>query len=212
MAKRPLAGAVKRRLARDIGVVAATRFYRTALAHTVGRLAADPRWCTYLSVTPDAALAERCWPSWPGLTFVPQGAGDLGARMQAAFDGLPPGPVVVVGSDIPGIAPAHIARAFKLLGQADAVLGPAADGGYWLVGLKRRPGRLTPFAGVPWSTNQALAATLANLRGRAVALASTLNDVDAGTDYMRERGRVERLLPCSASARGQRQARLGSRL
>ena len=187
MAKRPQAGAVKRRLARDIGVGLATRFYRNALARTVQRLAADPRWRTYLAVTPDAALTEACWPRVANLTLIPQGRGDLGQRMQSLFDRLPPGPVVVVGSDIPAVRPAHIAQSFKLLGAADAVFGPAEDGGYWLAGQKRCPKGLAPFANVPWSTDDALAATLANLRGRSVAFAATLSDVDTGEDYARER-------------------------
>jgi hypothetical protein len=197
MAKRPVAGAVKRRLARDIGTVPATRFYRTTLAHTLQRLACDPCWQTYLAVTPDAALPEACWPSPATVTRISQGRGDLGARMQAVFDSMPPGPVIVVGSDIPAIRPGHIAHAFRLLGRADAVFAPAQDGGYWFVGLKRAPRRLAPFDGVPWSTEQALAATVANLRGRIVAFASTLSDVDTECDYRRERERVERFLPVS---------------
>lgn len=193
MAKRPVAGAVKRRLARDIGDVAAVRFYRAVLAHTVMRLGADPRWRTYLAVTPDVSLTEACWPFLPNLTRIPQGHGDLGARMQSVFDRLPPGPVVIVGSDIPAIRAAHVASAFKRLGCADAVFGPAQDGGYWLVGQKRTPGRLRPFEGVPWSTDQALAASVANLRGRKVAYAPALCDVDRGQDYTRERSRAERL-------------------
>ena len=124
MAKSPVAGRVKRRLARGIGDVAAIRFYRNALNHTVARLGADPRWRTYLAVAPDHAVAAPYWPSAGKIPHILQGAGDLGARMQALFDRLPPGPVVIVGSDIPRISPAHIAHAFKLLGRADAVFGP----------------------------------------------------------------------------------------
>ncbi len=72
MAKRPVAGAVKSRLAgglargdSGIGTVGATRFYRTALRHTLVRLGTDPRWQTYLAVSPGSALMEGCWPSWP---------------------------------------------------------------------------------------------------------------------------------------------------
>jgi rSAM/selenodomain-associated transferase 1 len=195
MAKRPIAGAVKRRLARGIGSAGAIRFYRTTLAQTLLRLGADPRWRTYLAVTPDAALAETCWPSHPLVTRVPQGHGDLGARMQTLFDSMPPGPVVIVGSDIPAIRACHIARAFRLLGRADAVFGPAQDGGYWLVGMKRSPRRLAPFDNVPWSTEQTLAATLANLHGRTVAFCSTLSDVDTAQDYRRER-RNTSSVPC----------------
>lgn len=193
MAKRPVAGSVKRRLARDIGVVAAMRFYRSTLANTVMRLARDPRWHTYLAVTPDTATTEPCWPAARNVPRIAQGAGDLGRRMQALFDGLPPGPAVIIGSDIPAIRPPEIARAFALLGRTDAVFGPASDGGYWLVGLRRAPHRLTPFANVAWSTERALTATLENLRGRTVAFAATLSDVDTAQDYERERKNAERL-------------------
>ena len=197
MAKQPRAGAVKRRLARGIGAVAATRFYRATLRHTVMRLAADARWRTYLAVAPDAALSETCWPSWPRVPRIAQAQGDLGARMQALFDGMAPGPVILVGSDIPGISPAHIAEAFRLLGQADAVFGSARDGGYWLVGFKRSPGRLAPFHDVPWSTDRALAATCANLKGRRIAFAATLGDVDTADDLKSQGGDVERLVRSS---------------
>ena len=196
MAKRPVAGRVKRRLAREIGDIAALRFYRTTLANTVMRLGTDPRWRTYLAVTPDASVTASCWPSPPKLSRIPQGEGDLGQRMQSLFDSLPPGPVVIVGSDIPAVRPAHVARAFDLLGPAEIVFGPATDGGYWLVGLKRSPRQLVPFAGVPWSTKEALAATAANLAGRIIAYAPTLSDVDSIQDYRRERKFSERF--CSA--------------
>jgi glycosyltransferase A (GT-A) superfamily protein (DUF2064 family) len=105
--------------------------------------------------------------------------------MQRLFDRAPPGPLVLIGTDIPGITPAHIAAAFRLLGRHDAVFGPAADGGYWLVGLRRRPCVLRPFRGVRWSTQHALADTLANLRSRSVAHLPTLADVDTPADLAR---------------------------
>ncbi|MGH6660397.1 MAG: DUF2064 domain-containing protein, partial [Rhodospirillales bacterium] len=73
------------------------------------------------------------------------------------------------------------------LGRADAVFGPAADGGYWLVGLRRRPRRLRLFEGVRWSSEHALADTLANLGGRPHVLLETLEDVDDGAAYQRWR-------------------------
>ena len=91
-------------------------------------------------------------------------------------------PLLIVGTDVPGIRPAHIAEAFRLLGRHDAVLGPATDGGYWLVGLRRRPRVLRPFANVRWSSPHALADTLANLEGRTVAFVATLSDVDSASD------------------------------
>jgi glycosyltransferase A (GT-A) superfamily protein (DUF2064 family) len=100
---------------------------------------------------------------------------------------LPPGPVVIIGSDIPGIAKSDIAHAFRELGARDAVFGPATDGGYWLVGLRRRPRFLDPFAHVRWSSEHALADTLADLAGKDVVLLRSLSDVDDGAALSRHR-------------------------
>ncbi len=194
MAKSPHLGRVKRRLGRDIGEIAALRFYRFCLSHAVLRLASDRRWRTVLAIAPDRDMAARFWPSRRRLARLPQGQGDLGRRMQRLFVNLPPGPAIIVGSDIPAIRAHHIAEAFKLLGGGDAVLGPAHDGGYWLVGLKRSPTVLRPFAGVRWSSPHALADTLANLKGKRVALAAMLSDADTGEAYRRERAYAGRLI------------------
>jgi len=180
MAKVPEAGRAKTRLAREVGVAAATRFARQATAALLQRVAHDRRWHTILAVSPDAGLASRCWPR--GVARIGQGRGDLGRRMQRIMERMPPGPVVIVGTDVPGIEPAHIAEAFRRLGRHDAVFGPATDGGYWLVGLKRRPRLLHPFANVRWSSRHAHADTLANLAGRSVAFVMTLADVDDADD------------------------------
>ena len=123
-----------------------------------------------------------------------QGKGDLGQRMRRLFAALPPGPAIIVGSDIPAIEPEHIAQAFRLLGRNDAVFGPAPDGGYWLIGFKRTPKALAPFAGVRWSSPHALADTLANLKGKRVAFAATLSDVDSKDDYRNLSGFADRLI------------------
>jgi rSAM/selenodomain-associated transferase 1 len=176
MAKVPAAGAVKTRLAREIGTAGAVRFARVAAAALLDRVGRDPRWQTTIAVAPDAGVASRAWPG--RFARVRQGGGDLGARMQRIFDRAPPGPVAIIGTDVPGIARAHLAAAFRLLGRHDAVLGPAADGGYWLVALRRRPRVLRPFAGVRWSGPHALADTAANLAGASVGHVATLADVD----------------------------------
>jgi uncharacterized protein len=192
MAKRPAMGRVKRRLTREIGAAEAVRFYRSSLSHTVLRLAGDPRWLTVIALDSLAGGARLL--SRRRAATMRQGEGNLGARMQRLFKRLPPGPVVVVGSDIPSIRPAQIAGAFRLLGEADAVFGPAQDGGYWLVGLKRTPRVLAPFARVRWSGPHALADTRANLKGKRVALAARLSDVDGAEDLRRERGCSGRLI------------------
>ena len=172
----PLLGTGKRRLARDIGALAALRFEQRMLARNLRLLGRDRRWRLRLAVTPDSAA--RRWPN-----ARPQGRGDLGARMRRALAAARPGPAVLIGSDIPGLTPAHIAAAFKLLGRHDLVFGPARDGGFWLVGC----GHCAPdFGKVRWSTERALADTLANLpRTLSVGFAATLDDIDDGAAYRR---------------------------
>ena len=193
MAKQPVMGAVKTRLAAQVGVAEAIRFYRNAVRTVIQRLGADPRWRTILAITPDVACAPRFWPRGAGL--MPQGRGDLGQRMQRLLDAPPLGPVILVGTDIPSIRAHHIAHAFKLLDNHDAVFGPAEDGGFWLVGLKRCPRIPRPFSGVRWSGPETLADTIANLAGARVVLAATLGDVDTADDLARLGGTAARTIP-----------------
>jgi len=172
-ARTPARGAVKRRLAAAIGDAAALRFHRLTLEALTRRLARDRRWRTVLAVT----SGPYRWPRF--LPRIRQGGGDLGARMARAIDAMPQGPVLLVGSDIPDIRAAHIARAFRALAAGDAVFGPARDGGYWLVGVRKRPLLRRLFLGVRWSTTHALADTVANLpAGSRHALVDVLSDVD----------------------------------
>jgi len=187
-ARAPQTGRVKRRLAGEIGLTAAARFYRATLAGQIRRLANDRRWTVWLFVTPDDSLAHPAWRgAVPRSRRKPQGAGDLGQRMKLPFQVLPPGPVVLVGSDIPAMRPGHIARAFRLLGRHDLVFGPASDGGFWLVGARRtKPLPRSLFAGVRWSTAHALVDTLAGIPERfSTGLADTLDDVDDAHDLQR---------------------------
>ena len=189
-ARAPQAGRVKRRLAGEIGLIEAARFYRATLADEIRRLAGDRRWTVWLFVTPDGALDHPAWRgAVPRSRRKRQGAGDLGHRMKRPFQVLPAGPVVLVGSDIPALRAHHIARAFRLLGRHDLVFGPARDGGFWLVGARRlKPLPRALFAGVRWSTAHALADTLAGLpAGISTGLADTLDDVDDAQDLQRLR-------------------------
>jgi len=182
MAKQPVMGRVKTRLAASIGAVEATRAARVMLQALLRRLARDHRWTIWLAVTPDSAARPARWQGDARPHLIAQGRGDLGERMQALIDRLPPGPAVIIGSDIPAIVPGDIAAAFHLIGSHDAVFGPACDGGYWLAGLsRRRP--LRPFDNVRWSGPHALADTLANLAGHRVALLRELSDVDTAADH-----------------------------
>jgi rSAM/selenodomain-associated transferase 1 len=180
----PSLGGGKRRLAREIGDVATVRFERLMIALLLRRLAHDRRWRLRIAVTPDKARHARHWRR--SIETVGQGGGDLGVRMRRALTDCPPGPVVLVGGDIPALAAGHVAAAFRLLGSHDLVFGPAEDGGFWLIGA-RHPRHLPPlFEQVRWSGPYALADTLAGLpRRMSVGFADRLEDVDDGEAYRR---------------------------
>lgn len=95
------------------------------------------------------------------------------------------GPAIVVGSDIPDLNAMRVRDAFKKLGDADLVFGKSRDGGYWLVGARHGALATGAFKNARWSSEHALADTLANVKHRRVAFAATLDDVDDAADYAR---------------------------
>ncbi len=177
-------GLVKTRLGRQIGAGQATRFYRATAAAVLGRLGRDPRFEVVLAIAPDAGLQTRSFPSSFGR--MSQGRGDLGARMQRIMDVGKPGPVLIIGTDIPGVRAAHIAAAFRKLGSNDAVFGPADDGGFWLVGFKRFPRIPNPFRSVRWSHAETLADVRKQLLNLRVGHVAVLSDVDEAADLARQ--------------------------
>jgi hypothetical protein len=191
MAKVPVAGRVKTRLAREVGVTVATMFYRHAMRGVIARLTRQPFWQAVIIVDPDSGVTSRMLPG--KVARAGQGRGDLGVRMQRPMRKLPPGPVCLIGTDVPDISVADVRRAFRLLGDNHAVFGPAEDGGFWLVGLRRTPRVIDPYrGGVPWSQSDTLARTLANLSAFRVALTARHDDVDTASDLARNRGRYAR--------------------
>lgn len=177
--KAPVLGQVKTRLAREIGAVAATLLYRRLTAEVLRRVTGDRRWRTVLAVTPDSAVAARCWPALPRQR---QGRGDLGVRMAraAACHG---GPALIIGSDIPGITAALIAQGLMKLRTADVVIGPAIDGGYWLIGWRRGAKARGHMRRVRWSSAHTLVDTLGSFApATRVTYLKTLRDVDTLDD------------------------------
>lgn len=191
-ARAPRLGRVKRRLAAEIGDVAALAFYRVTLRAVVRRLARDRRWRLVVAVTPDGVRIPGLGPR---TVQCGQGSGDLGARMARA---LRPHArsrvrsVVVVGSDIPDISAPAVWRAFAALRRADMVFGPSPDGGYWLVGTNRRHRSFRGlFQGVAWSTPTTLADSIASVpRTMRVAEAGRLADVDDRSGWLDWRRRT----------------------
>jgi len=179
MLKEPRAGRVKTRLGRDIGMTEAAWWFRHQTRALLRRLK-DPRWELVLAIAPDVATQTSSFPA--DVPHIKQGQGDLGARMGRILRTQAPGPVAIVGGDIPGIQPHHIQRAFKALGSNEAVFGPAKDGGYWLVGLHRTRIPNTLFQDVRWSSEHALADSITSLGTARIAMIDRLQDVDTARD------------------------------
>jgi rSAM/selenodomain-associated transferase 1 len=181
MVKEPRPGRVKTRLGRDIGLTASAWWFRHQTRRLLRRLR-DPRWDIVLAVSPDReGMQSRVWPQ--ELRRRPQGRGDLGARMARMLGQVPQGPACLIGADIPAITRKEIAQGFTALGNHDAVFGPAPDGGFWLIGLKH-PRRQPPhfFKNVRWSSENALADSIATLPDHRIARIATLRDVDTADD------------------------------
>jgi len=151
-----------------------------------------------LAVAPDRALGAAFWPR--GIDRVPQGVGGIGERMARLLARRGSGPVVLVGSDIPGICASHIAEAFALLRRYQVAFGLAEDGGFWLVGLTSRAPLPRLFDAVRWSSHHALADTLRNCAGLRVGIAATLCDVDDAASYRRAAHAGRRVTPPSSPA------------
>jgi rSAM/selenodomain-associated transferase 2/rSAM/selenodomain-associated transferase 1 len=188
-ARVPEPGVAKTRLIPALGPEGAARLQRRMTARTLAAVAGAPGWRSELRLAgsgagrtagvPDAAC--RC---------VPQGDGDLGERLRRAFaEGFASGAAAVaaIGTDCPGLGAADVADAFRALETHDAVFGPACDGGYWIVGLRRqafeRAGREL-FAGIPWGGPAVLSASRDAAAGAGLSVASlrTLADVDRPAD------------------------------
>ena len=183
IAKAPRMGRVKTRLALDIGVHKAWSFYRHNLNSIVRSLTKSSVWKTWLSVSPDESINENhIWPI--KAQRICQGLGSLGQRMDNIMQQMPIGPTVIIGADIPEIHPSYITDAFRILGHKDVVFGPAQDGGYWLVGQRRRPRTLSLFTNVRWSSPHTLTDTMQNIPRLAnTGYVTKLSDIDDGTAY-----------------------------
>ncbi len=187
-AKAPRPGLVKTRLARAIGEVGAVRVYRHLVHQTVREASATGARVVLCYAPEDGRPELEALAAPHRLEFVHQGSGDLGARMErmlhAALDHG--GPALVVGTDIAALNREILIRAFQALDEVDLVLGPALDGGYYLLGLKRPAPAL--FRGMTWSTPQVLSRTRerAQDEGLAVMELEPLRDVDTAADLTDE--------------------------
>lgn len=179
MAKEPLPGQVKTRLAKDLGTTAAAWWFRHQLKYILRNLS-DPRWELVISLSPDFFVKRsKFWPS--KIKCIPQGKGNLGQKMQNIFMYYLNRPVCIIGGDIPNITKLEISKAFRKLGSRKFVVGPAEDGGFWLIGHQGQlPRKL--FEGVRWSSPWTLSDTIETFEDQPFSSLSKLQDVDSLAD------------------------------
>jgi uncharacterized protein len=178
MAKAPRPGFVKTRLAPLLGDEGCARVQSWLIRHAARW--ADESGDAHVAVAP-AGAEEEVRPLVPsGVTLLPQADGDLGMRLSAATEQVR-GPVLVIGTDCPVLGPEHAEEAAAALADgADACLGPASDGGYWLVGLARPAPALFDIGAERWGGPEVLARTLqcAEHAGLRVTLLREERDLD----------------------------------
>ncbi len=182
----PEAGRVKTRMIPALGPHGAADLHALMVQHTLGRVAEFRRgrdvdvqvW--HAGASPEQ-FAERFGDSFPGRV---QPDGDLGARMQQAFGTMlrRSSAAIIIGTDCPDLSAGVLHSAFEALRTRDLVLGPATDGGYYLIGLRRPVPHL--FTDMPWSTGEVRAETVrrASTLGLSTRLLPALADVDVLED------------------------------
>ena len=190
MAKQPQRGRVKTRLAKDIGQSAALRFYRFCFCRMLSCLSTMAHSHNILiSLAPDKAAIDKSWRKnnayapFSNLNFIKQGKGDLGARLINALRAAPKGAVIFIGADCPDITKHDLIAAEKLLSSHDFVIGPAYDGGYWLIGFSARIRREKIFKNIRWSSQFAFEDSLSQMNGYRVGILEHKYDIDTGKEY-----------------------------
>jgi uncharacterized protein len=208
--KDPRPGAVKSRLAARVGALRAAAVYRASAGEEIRRTA--PRGDEYVRVfffdPPEGREAIESWLG--GERLLAQTSGDLGARMEAAFaDVFRAGArrAAIIGTDVPWVSRDDVMDALESLDDHDLAVGPATDGGYYLMAMKRPHPEL--FQGIPWSTEAVLPSTLtrAGEAGLGVRVLRTMSDVDTAEDLASDWVRLAPLLP--EALRAELHARLG---
>ncbi|GAA0269591.1 TIGR04282 family arsenosugar biosynthesis glycosyltransferase [Alteraurantiacibacter aestuarii] len=183
-AKYPAAGAAKTRLIPALGPEGAAQVHRLLVERTIATIRhSGLPFAVYFSGAPREDFA-----AWLGddVALVEQGEGDLGDRLTRVA-----APAILLGADIPGLTPRHLQQAASALDRSDAVVGPAQDGGYYLLGFRQRLPFL--FTDMEWGTASVLDHTLARLKAQNIAF--TLLDMLADCDRPADLAHYPNLLP-----------------
>lgn len=190
-AKAPVPGQVKTRLQTRLSADECASLHSSFIIDTI-KLARDAGAADiFLACHPDVEdpFFKKISSDF-GVALIPQNGNDLGDRMENAIDkGLKMGyeKVIIIGSDSPDLPPEYIRKGFKMLDLSDMVIGPSADGGYYLIGGRIK---LDVFEGIPWSTSSVFEMTLkkAEKQGRRYSVLNEWYDIDTWEDLQRFRG------------------------
>lgn len=190
--KNPERGKVKSRLAAEIGDDSAVSLYKNLVVQMLSTLK-EGTFPLYIYFFPKNA--QKPIRNWLGreYLYIPQNGKDLGERMRNGFiDGFAMGykRAVLIGSDIPDLPMKYIEEAFKSLKEMDAVIGPAFDGGYYLIGFKDKTFSPQVFEGIAWGTENVFDETMKKLKRfrRAVYTLPYLSDIDTAEDLKHLKG------------------------
>jgi len=184
--KAPIKGQVKSRLAAGLGDEAALELYKTFVSDILDTIEKTANPSTIFFHPPEARDAVANWLG-PERDYLPQEGHDLGLRMANAFAtifSMGSSRAVLIGSDIPDLPESILREAFRSLDDHDAVLGPARDGGYYLIGFRRDTFVPDVFRGIEWSTDRVFAETRLKLEQakRSIHLLPEWRDVDTPED------------------------------
>jgi rSAM/selenodomain-associated transferase 1 len=183
--KAPRRGEVKTRLAQDIGIEKAQKLYLAMVEDLMQNLEGQNNFDMQIMVWPEGVESEVSdWLQWEG-NIASQASGDLGKKLENAFkNGFSKGyqRIIIIGSDLPLLSNAFITDCFRQLQTHPLVLGPAMDGGYYLIGLQSLYNEL--FCGIQWSTSNVLKETLqrAAQAGLQYYLLPEMRDIDQYDD------------------------------
>lgn len=187
--KAPVPGQVKTRLARDLGDEAACEIYRRMVERQLAALPSG--WPVEIHFAPTAARTDFAAWLGPGYVYFPQIEGDLGLRLRfataAAFERGHPG-AILIGGDCPALDASDLKRAAHCLASGtDVAIGPASDGGYYLLGLRAVAEALLVFEDVPWSTERVAQVTIERVKALGLRLTQLeeKEDVDDLASYRR---------------------------
>jgi uncharacterized protein len=183
--REPIKGKVKTRLAHSIGEARTLQIYRNLLSNTIQ--SAKELDCQILLLVTDP-ITKTVHLDWTeSLPFEIQCGGDLGQRMSMVFERYckEGRSVILMGSDCPDLDSAHLKSAIDGLKHADVVLGPASDGGYYLIGMKKHHPEL--FINIEWSSDKVLMKTLEKIKSidANLHLLPVLTDIDTEEDLIR---------------------------